>query len=140
LYAPGWVGWLTLGEPVHVLVWEGSAQALRDPQGHVFYGEHSALYQEDYDIGGIVCLSGLALLVMAATFAVPSWLQRRRPRYVPLAIVLADVGVSGVVCGLVIRGTNSVDTGVTTGAILFCVIALAVVMQPRRARKLAAHD
>jgi hypothetical protein len=52
-----------------------------------------------------------------------------------------DGGVSGTVGGFVIRGANSVDTGVTTGVILFCVIGLAaaVVMRLRQARTLAAR-
>jgi DnaJ domain len=138
---PGWVGGLTVGESVPVLVWEGSAQALRDPQGHLFYGKHSALYQEDYDIGVTVCLCGLALLFMGGAFAASPWFRRRSPRYVLLAILHADVGASGTVSGFVILGTNSVGTGVTIGVILFCVSGLvaAVVMRRRRARTLAAH-
>jgi hypothetical protein len=137
LHAPGWIGGLTVGESVPALVWEGSAQALRDPQGHVFYSEDSALHQGDDDIGTAAFLSGFALLSLVGAFALSPWFRR----YVPLAIVLADVGVSGAAGGACIQGANSVDTGVTIGATLFFVIgiAAAVVMRLRRARKLAAR-
>jgi DnaJ domain len=141
LRAPGWIGGLTAGESVPALVWEGSAQALRDPQGHVFYSENSALHQGDNDIATAACLSALALLSTVGAFAVSPWFRRRSPRYMLLAIVLVDVGVSGLIGGAVIQGANSVDTGVTMGVILFCVIgiAAAVAMRLGRARKLAAR-
>jgi hypothetical protein len=137
LRAPGWIGGLTVGESVPALVWEGSAQALRDPQGYVFYGEDSALRQGDDDIGTAAFGCGLALLSMVGAFALSPWFRR----YVPLAIVLADVGVSGAMGGASIQSANSVDTGVTIGVIVFCVIgiAVAVIMRLRRARKLAAR-
>ena len=55
--------------------------------------------------------------------------------------MLADVGVSGAMGGASIQSANSVDTGVTIGVIVFCVvgIAVAVIMRLRRARKLAAR-
>jgi hypothetical protein len=141
LPAPGWIDGLTAGEPVPVLAWEGSAQALRDPEGHVFYSEDSALHQGDSDIGGAVCMFGFALFAMACVFAFSPWFQRRSPRYVPLAIVLTDAGISGAVGGAVIQGANSVDTGVKVGVIVFCAIGIAapVVIRLRRTRKLAAH-
>jgi hypothetical protein len=88
-----------------VLVWERSARALRDPEGHVFYSEDSALHQGDSDIGGAVFLPGAALLMMVGVFAVSPWFQRRSPRYMPLAIVLTDAGISGAVGGAVIQGS-----------------------------------
>jgi hypothetical protein len=97
LSAPGWIGGLTAGESVPALVWEGSAQALRDPQGHVFYSENSALCQGDYDIGTAAFGAGLALVSMVGAFALSPWFRRRSPRYVPLAIVLADAGISGAI-------------------------------------------
>jgi hypothetical protein len=141
LPAPGWVGGLTGGESVPVLVWEDSAQALRDPEGHVFYSEDSALHQGDSDIGGAVFMSGFALFAMACVFASSPWFQRRGSRYVPLAIVLTDAGISGAVGGVVIQGANSVDTGVKAGVIVFCAIGIAVpvVIRLWRTRKLAAH-
>ena len=133
--APGWIGRLTAGESIPVLVWEGSAQALRDPEGDVFYSEDSALNEGDADISRATGVSVLGVLFMVGAFAVSPWFQRRSPRYVPLAIVLGDVGVSGAVCAGVIL-TNSVDRGVTIGVVLFCVIgvAAAVVMRLTRAR------
>ncbi len=141
LHAPGWIDELGVGEPVPVLVWEDSAQALRDPEGHVFYSENSALHQGDSDIGLAFFMSGSALLMMVSVFALSPWFQRRSSRYVPLAIVLADAGVSGAVGGAVIQGANSVNTGVKTGVILFCAIGIVapVVMRLRWTRKLAAH-
>jgi len=106
LRAPGRIGGLTLGESVPALVWEGSAQALRDPQGHVFYSEDSALRQGDDDIGTAAFLSGVALLSMVGAFALSPWFRRRSPRYVPLAIVLADVGVSDAIGGAFIQSAN----------------------------------
>ena len=140
LNASGWIDELTAGEPVPVLVWEGSAQALRDPEGHVFYSEDSALHEGYSDIGGAVFMSGAALLMMVSVFALSPWFQRR-PRYVALAVVLADAGVSGAVSGAVIQYANSADTGVKIGVILFCVIGIVapVVLRLRRMRKLAAH-
>jgi hypothetical protein len=139
--ASGWIGGLTAGESVPALVWEGSAQALRDPQGHVFYSKDSALYQGNRDISTAAIESGLALLSMAGAFAISPWFQRRSPRYVPLAIVLADVGVSDAAGGAGIQVANSAGTGVRTGVILFFVIgiAAAVVMRLRRAHYLAAR-
>jgi hypothetical protein len=140
LNAPGWISGLTAGEPVPVLVWEGSAQALRDPEGHVLYSEDSALHQGYSDIGGAVFMSGAALLMIASAFALSRWFQRR-PRYVALAVALGDAGVSGAVSGAVIQSANSVDTGVKIGVILFCVIGIAapVVLRLRQAHKLAAR-
>ena len=137
---PGWIGGLTGGEPVPVLVWEGSAQALRDPGGHVFFSEDSVLHEGDYDIAGTVFLSGFALVMMTAVFAVSPWFKRRGSRYVPLAVVLFDADISGCVGGAVIQGANSVDTGVKVGVIVFCAIGVAVtvVILLRRIRKLAA--
>jgi hypothetical protein len=141
LNASGWIGELTAGEQVPVLVWEGSAQALRDPEGHVFYSEGSALHEGYSDIGGAVFMSGAALLMMVCVYALSPWFQRR-PRYVALVVVLAAAGVSGAVSGAVIQHANSVDTGVKIGVILFCVIGIVapVVLRLRLTRKLAAHD
>jgi hypothetical protein len=138
--ASRWIGELTAGEQVPVLVWEGSAQALRDPEGHVFYSEDSALHEGYSDIGGAVFMSGAALLMMVSVCALSPWF-RRRPRYAALVVVLADAGVSGAVSGAVIQHANAVNTGVKTGVILFCVtgILAPVALRLRRTHKLAAH-
>jgi hypothetical protein len=136
----GWISGLAGGEPVSVLLWEGSAQALRDPGGHVFFSEDSVLHEGDSDIGGTVFLTGFALVMMTGVFASSPWSKRRGSRYVPLAVVLFDAGVSGCVGGAVIQGANSVDTGLKVGVIVFCAIGLAaaVVILLRWIRKLAA--
>jgi hypothetical protein len=133
--APRWIGRLTAGESVPVLVWEGSAQALRDPGGDVFYSEDSVLYEGGAEIGEATGLSVLGVVFMVGAFAMSPWFRRRSPRYTPLAIVLGDVGVSAAVCVGVIQGTNSMNKGVTIGVVLFCVIgvAAAVDMRLRRA-------
>jgi len=139
--APGWVDGLAAGDSVPVMVWEGSAQALRDPQGQVFYSEDSALHQGDSDIGIAVCMSGFALFGMGGLFVSAPWFRRPGSRSVPLAIVLTDAGVSGVVGGAVIQGANSVDTGAMVGVIVFCAIGVVVVVLIllRRTTQLAAH-
>ena len=130
----GWIGRLTPGESVPVLVWEGSAQALRDPGGGVFYSAESVPNAAADEIGGATGLSVLGVLFMVGAFARSAWFQRRSPRYMPLAIVLGDAGVSGAVCAGVIQGTNSVNWGVTIGAVLFCVIGVAAAAEMRRTR------
>lgn len=131
-----------MGESVPVLVWEGSAQALRDPERHVFYSGDSALHQRYSDLGGAVQMSGFALVAMVSVFALSPWFQRCSPRYVPLAIVFAGAGISGAVSGAFIQGLNSVNTGVKIGVILFCGIAIGglVMMRFKPARKPPAVD
>jgi hypothetical protein len=137
LSGPGWVTGLTAGEPVPVLVWEGSAQAVRDPQGHVLYGENAALSEGFSDISGAVCLSSLALMAVVGGFGLYGWFQRR----VVLAVVLVDAGVSGLAGGAVIQSANSVGRGVMVGVIVFCAVGFAapVVWRFRRPLKLAAR-
>lgn len=118
----GWVTGLTAGEPVPVLVWQGSAQALRDPGGHVLYAENSALLQGFNDISGAVALPGGALLMAALVFGISPWFQRRA-RHVVLAAVLTDAGLSVAAAGIAIHRADSVETGVLIGVIAFCVIA-----------------
>jgi hypothetical protein len=130
----GWIGRLTPGESVPVLVWEGSAQALRDPGGGVFYSAESVPNAAADEIGGATGLSVLGVLFMVGAFARSAWFQRRSPRYMPLAIVLGDAGVSGAVGAGVIQGTNSVNWGVTIGVVLFCVIGVAAAAEMRRTR------
>ena len=132
----GWIGSLTAGESVSVLVWEGSAQALRDPGGGVFYAGNSVRGAAVADIEVATFLSVLGALFMVGAFAISPWFRRRRPRYVPLAIVLGDAGASGAVCAGIVQGTNSAANGVMIGVALFCVIgvAAAVAMRLRRAR------
>jgi len=129
-----------VGESVPVLVWEGSAQALRDPEDHVFFSDDSALHQRYGDIGRAVQMSGFALVATVSVVAFSPWFQRRSSRYVLFAIVPAGAGISVVVSGTFIQGTNSVATGVTIGVILFCAIAIVapVVMWLKRTGKLAA--
>ena len=117
-----------------MLVWEGSAQALRDPEGDVFYSEDSVPGAAAAKIGDATGLSVLGVVFMMGAFAVSPWFQRRSPRYMPLAIVLGDVGVSGAVCAGVIQGTSSVNRGVTIGAVLFCVIGVAAAVEMRLTR------
>ena len=132
--ARGWISRLTAGESVPVLVWEGSAQALRDPEGDVSYSEDSVPGSAAADIGDATGLSVLGVVFMVGAFAVSPWFKRRSPRYMPLAIVLGDVGVSGAVGAGVTQGTNSLNRGVTIGVILFCVIGVAAVVEMRRTR------
>jgi hypothetical protein len=120
----GWIDGLTAGDSVPVLVWEGSAEALRDPEGHVSYSKDSVLNQGYADIGGATLLCGLALLLAAGAFALSPWFKRRA-RCVAVAVVLADAGLSGFASGIVIDTVNSVGTGVVVGVILFCVIGPA---------------
>ena len=120
----GWISGLTAGDSVPVLVWEGSAEALRDPEGNVSYSEDSVLYHEYADIGGAALMCGLALLLAAGAFALSPWFQRRA-RYVAVAVVLADAGFSVFLSGAVIDTADSVGTGVVVGVIFFCVIGLA---------------
>jgi hypothetical protein len=132
----GWIGGLTAGESVRVLVWEGSAQALRDPEGGVFYSDDSVLGEGKYNISAATGLSVLGVLAMVYAFVMSPWYKRRRPRYVPLAFVLGDVGVSGAVGAGVIQATNSVDRGVTIGVVLFCVIGVAAAVVTRARTRL----
>lgn len=93
-------------------------------------------------MSGAVGFAGFALLLMVIASVVSPWFERRRsPRYVPLAILLADVGVSLVLGGVVFGRTSSPDTGVTTGVIAFCVIGVVAIVAMRlwRARTLAAR-
>jgi hypothetical protein len=139
--ASEWISELTAGEAAPVLVREGSAQALRDPEGHVLYSEDSALHKGYSDIAGAVFMSGTALLITVIAFVLSPWFQQR-PRDVALAVVLADAGVSGAVSGAVIQRANSLATGVTIGVILFCLLGIAapVVLRLGWPRMLAAHD
>ena len=132
--ARGWISRLTAGESVPVLVWEGSAQALRDPGGGVFYSAESVPNAAADEIGGATGLSVLGVLFMVGAFARSAWFQRRSPRYMPLAITLGDAGVSGAVCAGVIQGTSSVNWGVTIGVVLFCVIGVAAAVEMRLTR------
>lgn len=127
----GWIGGLTAGESVRVLVWEGSAQALRDPEGGVFYSDDSVLDEGKANISAATGLSVLGVLIMVYAFVMSPWCKRRRPRYLPLAFVLGDVGVSGAVGAGIIQATDSVDRGVTIGVVLFCVIGVAAAVVTR---------
>lgn len=118
---PGWVTGLTAGESVPVLVWQGSAQALRNPDGHVLYADNSALLQGFNDIGGAVVLLSEALLIAVLAFAISPWF-RRRARDVVLAVVLGDAGVSGFTAGITIEHRDSIDAGVKIGVIVFCAV------------------
>jgi len=86
------------------------------------------------EIGGATGLSVLGVLFMVGAFARSAWFQRRSPRYLPLAIVLGDAGVSGAVGAGVIQGTSSVNWGVTIGVVLFCVIGVAAAAEMRLTR------
>ena len=133
----GWVTGLTAGEPVPVLVWEGSAQALRDPQGHVLYGMDSGPDEGFSDIGWAVCDCSLALLALVARFAMVRWWSQRR---IVVLAVLTDAGISGLVGGATIQSANSVGRGVIVGVIVFCAIGLvaSALWRFRRTLKLIA--
>ena len=62
---PSWALGLSAGDSVPVLVWEGKAQALRDPSGQVLYGQDSALYYGFYNIAVAVFCYALAVICAA---------------------------------------------------------------------------
>jgi hypothetical protein len=133
----GWVTGLAAGESVPVLVWQGSAQALRDPEGQVLYADNSALHQGFSDIGGAVAGPGFALGLAALLFTGSPWF-RRRARHIVLAVAVAGVGLSGFVAGITIARADSVGTGIVVGVIVFCAVAgLAALVVWRIWRKLA---
>jgi hypothetical protein len=132
----GWVTGLTAGESVPVLVWQGSAQALRDPEGQVLYADNSALHQGFNDIGGAVAGPAFALGLAALVFVGSPWFKRRA-RHIVLAVALACVGLAGFVAGITIARADSVDTGVVVGVIVFgAIIGLAALVVWRVWRKL----
>lgn len=136
-HSSGWLTGLTAGESVPVLVWRGSAQALRDPEGHALYADHSALHQGFADIGGAVAGPGFALMIVALVFVLSPWFKRRVHHFV-LAVALVCVGLPGFVAGIAIGRVDSVGTGVVVGVIVLCAIGgLATLVVWRIWRKLA---
>ena len=129
--ASGWVRGLSVGQPVPVLVWEGSAQALRDPEGDVLYSNDSARYQGFSDIGGAVFMAAAALLLVLGALVV-SGRGRRSGGYARAVVLIGAVGVAGVVGGAVIQQANSVGRGVEIGVIVFCAVAIAAPVALRR--------
>ena len=133
-----WVLGLSAGDSVPVLVWEGKAQALRDPSGQVLYGQDSALYYGFYNIAAAVFCYATAV-VCAACLLVTRVMYRGRLRqgahvrlYVALAVVLLDLGIAGMVAGAMIQYSDSIYSGVGWGLVayviggVFAVLVLAV--------------
>lgn len=116
---PSWVGGLATGESVPVLVWEGTAQALRDPQGQVLYGQNSALDAGYSSIAGAVVCTAFALLSGTTLLWFTKRAVQRRRLLLVLSAEFATLAVAGIVSGAVIQNADSVATGVQVGVMVF---------------------
>lgn len=139
---PDWIDTLSAGDSIPVLVWEGSAQALRDPQGQVLYSQESALDDSYNNIAGAAFCSGFVLLYLAYVIAFAPRLRRKGRLFIVLAILLADAAVSIMIGGSLIQSADSVIAGVQDGEIAFLAVGLisaAGVLLARRLRRRPAR-
>lgn len=125
---PTWVKGLTQGESVPVLMWEGSTQALRDPQGEVLYSQGSALYDRYNFIADAAVGFGFALLGLAGNVAWSPWFARRRRLSTALSILLCDAGISFFIAGAFIQDAKSAALGELVGDIVFSAIGIAALV------------
>lgn len=136
---PSFVADLSAGESVPVLVWEGYGQALRDPQGQLYYSQSSALYDGYNNIAGAAVCSAIGLFCAVGMLPITKWFTRQRPLSTLIAILLADVAVAGGAGGAVIQGAHSVGSGLQIGEIVFIALALvevvAMLLRPRWLRR-----
>jgi hypothetical protein len=120
-----WVNDLTTGTKVSVLEWEGTAEALRQPDGVAFYSPYSAPLVIYQDVASAVIAFSYAVAMGAALLGL-SRLRLSRPRLTVVAVQLAILGVSGFIASLVIGGATSFVAGVITGLSVYLSIAVAV--------------
>lgn len=132
-----WVKSLTTGKAVPVLEWEGTAEALRQPDGAVLYSPNSAPLKIYQDMGVAVTAFSAVVLMGAGLLGI-SRLRSGRPRAtavaVPsggsrltiVAVLLGILGVSGFVAGIVIAQAASLADGIITGLAVYLALAAAV--------------
>lgn len=133
-HGPAWISGLSSGASVSVLVWEGSAQALRQPGGGAVYSPDSVPLAGFGDTGVAIMGFSLAIGLSAGLLAL-SPLARRRPRPTRvLSYLIADIGPSGMVAGFVLSFGHSTHTALVVWPIVYCVIAALILVTLRIVR------